>query len=94
MVPTTLFATFLMHHISIPPFSLFSRNGYLQHARHEWDGIHCIRYHMYRIMETEAVGDAINFAHGNSFPSKGGNAPTQRCKDKWTVSADDVPDKD
>lgn len=64
---TVLCETTHMHKIIILPNLIFFGHGYIQHAGPEWSGENCLRYHIYFILASQVLGDAIYFADGDSL---------------------------
>lgn len=56
-----------MHMISFLLNSLLFLYGYMEQDRPDWEGKYCLWYHIYLILETKALEDAIYFAYGNSL---------------------------
>lgn len=56
--------------VETPQFSVFVDHGYLQHARCGWHGHYGLHYHIYFMIPSSDLKDAIAFSYGASFSVK------------------------
>lgn len=62
--------------VVLPPYSVFVRHGYLQHAGGEYVRFHDMRYHNYILLDDVNLMDLVAFGYGRSsnVEKKGGEA--------------------